>query len=87
VERLRNQPLFFFENIRKKASINFFKELILMKINYRFHNPNPPDKTIDKLLKIFIDVNMPKVEKAIKTAIETENIYQNIGQIKKDDDP
>jgi hypothetical protein len=30
---------------------------------------------------------MPKVKKAIKTAIETENMCQNIGQIKKDDEP
>jgi hypothetical protein len=44
-----------------------------MKMNYTFHNPNPLDKTIDVLLKIFIDVNLPKVENAVKTVIENEN--------------
>lgn len=35
------------------------------KLNYRFHNPNPLDVTADFLLKVLIEVNAEKVEKAI----------------------
>lgn len=36
------------------------------KFNYRFHNPNPADITVDYLLKVFMQVNIPKVEKAVR---------------------
>ena len=38
------------------------------KLNYRFHNPNPADVTADFLLKLLIEVNAEKVEKAIEEA-------------------
>jgi len=38
------------------------------KLNYRFHNPNPPDVTVDYILKVFMQVNIPKVEKAVRDA-------------------
>lgn len=37
------------------------------KLNYRFHNPNPADVTADYILKVFIEVNEKKVEKAIRS--------------------
>ena len=36
------------------------------KLNYRFHNPNPAEKTADVLSKLFVEVNLPKVENAIR---------------------
>ncbi len=38
------------------------------KLNYRFHNPNPADVTAEYILKVFIQVNIPKVEKAVRDA-------------------
>lgn len=38
------------------------------KLNYRFHNPNPADVAAEYILKVFIQVNIPKVEKAVRDA-------------------
>lgn len=38
------------------------------KLNYRFHNPNTAAVTADHLLKILIESNVEKVEKAIQDA-------------------
>ena len=35
------------------------------KLNYHFHNPNPMDVTADFLLKVLIEANSEKVERAI----------------------
>ena len=40
------------------------------KLNYRFHNPNPADVTADFLLKVLIEANSEKVEKAVQEAAE-----------------
>ena len=40
------------------------------KLNYRFHNPNTPEATADFLAKLFVEVNMPKAEAAIRAAAE-----------------
>lgn len=40
------------------------------KLNYRFHNPNTAEATADILLKIFIEANSKKVEKAVQEATE-----------------
>lgn len=40
------------------------------KLNYRFHDPNPPEVTAEYILKVFIDVNKPKVERAVREAKE-----------------
>lgn len=36
---------------------------------YSFNNPNSVEDTAEMLLKLFIEANKPKVEKAIKTAV------------------
>lgn len=38
------------------------------KLNYIFHNPNSTEDTADFLVKIFIEVNQPKVEQMIRQA-------------------
>lgn len=40
------------------------------KLNYRFHNPNTAEATADILLKVFIEANSKKVEKAVQEAAE-----------------
>ena len=39
------------------------------KLNYRFHNPNTAEVTADYLVKILIEANSEKVEKAIEIAM------------------
>ena len=36
------------------------------KLNYRFHNPNSAEDTANYLVKILIEVNATKVERAIE---------------------
>lgn len=38
------------------------------KFNYRFHNPNTAEVTADYLLKVLIEANTSKVERAIQEA-------------------
>ena len=38
------------------------------KLNFRFHNPNPADVAAEYILKVFIQANIPKVEKAVRDA-------------------
>ena len=40
------------------------------KLNYRIHNPNSAAATADYILKILIDANSEKVEKAIQAAAD-----------------
>lgn len=40
------------------------------KLNYRIHNPNTAAATADYILKIFIEGNAGKVEKAIQEAAD-----------------
>ena len=40
------------------------------KLNYRFHNPNTAEVTADILLKVLIEANSEKVEKAIQETAE-----------------
>ena len=40
------------------------------KLNYRFHNPNPLAATADYILKILIEVNSEKAERAIRDAVD-----------------
>lgn len=37
---------------------------------YLFNNPNSVEDTAEMLLKLFIEANKPRVEKAIKTAVQ-----------------
>ena len=50
------------------------------KLNYRFHNPNPVEVTADYILKVMIEVNTEKVEKAIRVKMQTitEKKYNDI---------
>ena len=38
------------------------------KLNYRFHNPNTEEATADYILKLFIEANKNKLERAIAAA-------------------
>lgn len=40
------------------------------KLNYRIHNPNTAAATADYILKILIDANSEKVERAIRAAAD-----------------
>lgn len=42
------------------------------KLNYTFHNPNTPEETADFLIKLFVEVNLPKIEAAIKKYIQDQ---------------
>ena len=44
------------------------------KLNYRFHNPNMAEATAEILLKVLVEVNTKKVEKAVQEAALTEKI-------------
>ena len=50
------------------------------KLNYRFHNPNPVEVTADYILKVMMEVNTEKVEKAIRVKMQTitEKKYNDI---------
>lgn len=39
------------------------------KLNYCFHNPNTVEETADYLLKILIEANKGKVEKAVQAVV------------------
>jgi len=38
------------------------------KLNYRFHNPNPPEVTAEYLMRILVESNARKVEQALQEA-------------------
>ena len=40
------------------------------KLNYRFHNPNPVEVTAEYILKVMIEANREKVEKALQEEME-----------------
>ena len=46
------------------------------KLNYRFHDPNPPEVAAAYLLKVLVEVNAPKVEAAIRKAAAQEQMEQ-----------
>ena len=50
------------------------------KLNYRFHNSIPVVVTADYILKVMIEVNTEKVEKAIRVKMQTitEKKYNDI---------
>ena len=41
-----------------------------IRLSYTFNNPNPTDDTAEMLLKFFIEANKPRVEKAVKNAVD-----------------
>lgn len=53
------------------------------KLIYRFHDPNPPGITAEHILKVLMEVNVPKVEQAIREAMvagEAEERVEQEGQ-------
>ena len=40
------------------------------KLKYHFHNPNPPDKSAEYILKILMQVNAVNAENAVTSAQE-----------------
>ena len=36
------------------------------KLNFRFHDPNPSAVTADEIFEVFLEVNKPKVEAALR---------------------
>lgn len=44
------------------------------KLNYRFHNPNPPEALGRELLQICVGANMKKVESAVNESVESESV-------------
>lgn len=41
-------------------------------LNFRFHNPNPPEVSADYILKILIEANQKKVEDVLKRQVDKE---------------
>ena len=42
------------------------------KLNYRFHNPNTAEVTADYLLKVLVEANYGKVEKALGVSMDQQ---------------
>lgn len=42
------------------------------KLNYIFYNPNTTEETADFLIKLFVEVNLPKLEAAINKKIQDQ---------------
>lgn len=40
------------------------------KLTYTFHNPNTVEATADFLVKLFVEVNQPKLEEILRRAQE-----------------
>lgn len=38
------------------------------KLNYRFHDPNPPEVTAEYIMRILVESNAKKVERALQDA-------------------
>ena len=38
------------------------------KLTFRFHNPNPVEASAEYILRVLIEVNKPKLEKALQEA-------------------
>lgn len=45
-------------------------------LHYTFHNPNPPAKTADFLLKLFMEVDQKKIDDALQRAYESQEAAQ-----------
>ena len=62
---------------KMRGSENITTTVVKGKLNYRIHNPNAVNDTINYLLKVFIEANSEKVEKAIQSAIKTDSYQIN----------
>ena len=48
------------------------------KLNFRFHDPNPPEVAAQYILGLLIEANAAKVENEIRKAGETGTIAQTV---------
>lgn len=48
-----------------------------VKLNYKFNNPNTVEDTAEMLLKILIDINASKVDKALKEIFNEANTIES----------
>lgn len=39
------------------------------ELKFHFHNPNSPETTVNLLINVFYDVNLPRAKKAIDEAL------------------
>lgn len=46
------------------------------KLNYRFHNPNTVEATANYIAELFVEVNTPKIQAAIKAVAEQPKIHE-----------
>ncbi len=42
------------------------------KLNFRFHNPNPPEETAEYIYRIFLEANKRKFEKVLMEKANSE---------------
>ena len=50
-------------------------------LHYTFHDPNPPAKTADFLLKLFLEVDQKKIDAALQKAYESPEDTQKYHKI------
>lgn len=48
------------------------------KLNYRFHDPNPPGEVSQLLLQIFVEANKSKVEQALQEAAKSDQQRESV---------
>lgn len=41
------------------------------ELKFHFHNPNTPEETVNLLINVFYDVQLPRAKKAIDDALES----------------
>lgn len=46
------------------------------KLQYHFHNPNTDEDTADFMLRLFVEVNRPKVDCAVQINMQTPYITE-----------
>lgn len=51
-----------------------------VKLNYRFHDPNPPEKTAELIMQIYMENGRKKIEAAILEAIKIEEAAKAIAE-------
>lgn len=48
-----------------------------VKLNFRFHDPNPSAVTVDAILDVFFEVNKPKVEVALREQVKEDSVRES----------
>ena len=47
------------------------------QLQYHFHNPNTVEDTADFLLRVFVEVNRPKADRAVQSGLQASYIAEN----------